>query len=155
MSIGTPRTFTGWHMTAILVTFFAVVMAVNFTMARMAISTFGGTVVDNSYVASQNYNTWLNAAEQQERLGWQVVARLDEGRHVVLSVRSNGGALEGVGATGDALHPLGRAEDQPLTFVVVGDGLLRSKEALPQGRWNVQLSLRKNADIFRLREPLQ
>lgn len=155
MSIGTARTFTGWHMTAILVTFFGVVMAVNFTMARMAISTFGGTVVDNSYVASQNYNSWLNAAERQDRLGWQVVTRLDGDRHIMLSVQSNGAALDGVSATGDALHPLGREEDQPLSFVAIGEGALRSKEALPQGRWNVQLALRKNADIFHLREPLQ
>ena len=155
MSEAKTKPFTGYHMAAILIGFFGIVIAVNIYMAKVAVGTFGGTVVDNSYVASQNYNTWLNAAEQQERLGWQVVARLDEDRHIVLSVRNNGGALEGVGATGDALHPLGRAEDQPLTFVAVGDGLLRSKEALPQGRWNVQLSLRKNADIFRLREPLQ
>ncbi|HMP45265.1 MAG TPA: FixH family protein, partial [Sphingopyxis sp.] len=41
------RSFTGWHMTAILVGFFGVVMAVNFTMARLAMSTFGGKVVEN------------------------------------------------------------------------------------------------------------
>ncbi len=95
MSIAKPRIFTGWHMTTILVSFFAVVMAVNFTMARMAISTFGGTVVDNSYVASQNYNIWLNAADRQERLGWQVVARLDSDRHILVSVEKNGAALDG------------------------------------------------------------
>jgi nitrogen fixation protein FixH len=54
-----PRRFTGRHMTGILVAFFGVVMTVNFTMAYVAISGFGGTVVDNSYVASQNYNRWL------------------------------------------------------------------------------------------------
>lgn len=155
MSIAKPRIFTGWHMTTILVSFFAVVMAVNFTMARMAISTFGGTVVDNSYVASQNYNIWLNAADRQDRLGWQVVARLDSERHILVSVEKNGAALDGIRASGDALHPLGRKEDQALSFVTVGDGELRSKEALPQGRWNVRLALRKSADIFHLREPLQ
>ena len=42
------RRFTGWHMTTILVAFFAVVITVNIVMARFALSTFGGTVVENS-----------------------------------------------------------------------------------------------------------
>ena len=37
----------GWHMTTILVAFFAVVITVNIVMARFALSTFGGTVVEN------------------------------------------------------------------------------------------------------------
>ena len=52
------KPFTGWHMTAILVGFFSTVIAVNVYMAHAAISTFGGTVVDNSYVASQEFNGW-------------------------------------------------------------------------------------------------
>ena len=37
--------FTGRHMAAILVAFFAIVITVNVTMARFAMSTFGGKVV--------------------------------------------------------------------------------------------------------------
>ena len=59
------RRFTGWHMTTILVAFFAVVITVNIVMARFALSTFGGTVVENSYVASQHYNEWLARAAAQ------------------------------------------------------------------------------------------
>jgi nitrogen fixation protein FixH len=47
MNILAKGKFTGWHMTTILVAFFGVVIAVNFFMARMAVGTFGGTVVDN------------------------------------------------------------------------------------------------------------
>ena len=72
MKILTDGKFTGWHMTAIFVAFFGIVMAVNFYMARMAVGTFGGTVVDNSYVASQEYNSWLGAAARQDKLGWNV-----------------------------------------------------------------------------------
>jgi nitrogen fixation protein FixH len=53
------RTFTGWHMALILIGFFAVVVGVNLLMARFASSTFGGVVVENSYVASQQFNGWL------------------------------------------------------------------------------------------------
>jgi nitrogen fixation protein FixH len=76
------RKFTGWHMTGILVAFFGVVVSVNVFMAQAAISTFGGTVVDNSYVASQKFNGWLDKAEAQKALGWTVSARLNGSRHV-------------------------------------------------------------------------
>ena len=36
------RKFTGWHMSAILVGFFAIVISVNLFMARAAIGSFGG-----------------------------------------------------------------------------------------------------------------
>src|SRR3546814_2526847 len=59
------KRFTGRHAAMILVAFFGVVIAVNIVMASFALSTFGGTVVDNSYVASQHYNQWLARADAQ------------------------------------------------------------------------------------------
>ena len=55
------RAFTGRHMAAIMVAFFGVVIVVNLLNARLASSTFGGEVVENSYVASQDFNRWLVA----------------------------------------------------------------------------------------------
>lgn len=147
--------FTGWHMTTILVVFFAIVMAVNFYMARMALGTFGGTVVDNSYVASQNYNRWLAQGDKQERLGWTVKAGLTTDRFVVIDVQKDDRSLRAATAVGDALHPLGRAVDMPLAFKATPDGKLKSTTALPVGRWNVQISLRQRADIYKFVEQLQ
>ena len=77
---GTPerKPFTGRHAAIILVAFFGVVIGVNMVMASFALSTFGGTVVDNSYVASQHYNEWLARAEAQDRLGWEESVAVDE-----------------------------------------------------------------------------
>lgn len=147
--------FTGWHMTAILVSFFAIVMAVNFYMARMALGTFGGTVVDNSYVASQNYNRWLAEGDKQDRLGWAVNAVLTADRFVVIDVQKDGRPLQGATAIGNAVHPLGHAVDQPLAFEATPDGKLVSTIALPVGRWNVQISVRQSADIYKFLEQLQ
>ena len=66
------RRFTGWHFTAIITAFFGVVVAVNLTMAVFATRTFGGVVVENSYVASQKYNDWLDAAKRQQQLAWSI-----------------------------------------------------------------------------------
>src|SRR5688572_23668188 len=99
--------FTGRHMTFILIGFFGIVMAVNFTMARYASSTFGGTVVDNSYVASQKFNGWLAEARKERALGWSVaVARNSDGRVAVVLHRRDVSAGEAnIAAT--ARHPLG------------------------------------------------
>lgn len=145
--------FTGRHMTAILVAFFGVVIAVNITMATLASSTFGGTVVDNSYVASQHYNKWLAAARAQDRLGWQTGLSLGADRHPVLRVDAGDGRT-GFIADGTAHHPLGRAPDVPLTFAPGMDGQLVATSALPPGRWNVRVTISRAGQSKRLIETL-
>lgn len=149
------RTFTGRHMTAILVTFFGVVIAVNFYMARVAIGTFGGTVVDNSYVASQRFNGWLAEARAQKALGWQTRVDIDPQRRAELVLSSGEIALTDASVSAIARHPLGRAPDIPLHFVTVAPGQFRSIEPLPQGRWLVHLSVRSGGREMRLMETLQ
>lgn len=149
------RPFTGWHMTMILVTFFGIVIAVNLIMARYAIDTFSGTVVDNSYVASQSYNRWLAEADTQAKLGWSPKVSLDPARRVKLVILKDGTPIANVAAVGIAIHPLGRAPSIPLTFVSSSNGGLLANQALPAGRWRVQLSLRKGADILKLDQPVQ
>jgi nitrogen fixation protein FixH len=148
------RRFTGWHMFAILVAFFGTVIAVNFVMAWYATHTFGGTVVDNSYVASQEFNRWLAEARAQDKLGWTNHVTLDADRHVTISASAKGQPLAGLSAGAVARHPLGRAADIPLRFVAAGPGQLRSTSALPAGRWLVHLTLRSGASEARLIESL-
>jgi nitrogen fixation protein FixH len=143
------RPFTGRHMTAIMVAFFGVVVGVNLTMATLASRSFGGTVVDNSYVASQRYNGWLAKARQQDRLGWATPVSLNGARHVVIGVP--GLSFEG---TGTAHHPLGRAADVPLSFRHDGKGRLVSTVPLPAGRWQVRLEVRQGGSVKRLAETL-
>lgn len=149
------KPFTGWHMATILVGFFGIVIAVNVYMARAAISTFGGTVVDNSYVASQEFNDWLAAAHKQEQLGWSARLSLAAGRHVRIDARKAGELLAGLGGTGQASHPLGATPPIKLTFVQTPDGSLMSVEALPYGRWLVHASLRRGPDAARFSTALQ
>jgi len=151
----TPKPFTGRHMTAILVAFFAVVIAVNFTMARFASSTFGGTVVDNSYVASQHYNEWLARAAAQDRLGWSESIRLDADRHALLTIARDGKVLGDLGVRATLSHPLGRVEPRALRFVEQPGGGMRSIEEIPAGRWRIDLSVRRGVDEARYRENLQ
>ncbi|MCL6699006.1 FixH family protein [Sphingomonas sp. NSE70-1] len=143
------RPITGWHATAALVAFFGVVVAVNLTMAAFATRTFGGVVVENSYVASQKYNDWLAAAERQNQLNWKIVPGVDTDRRVTVSL-----ALAGAEVRGFARHPLGREADVPLTFIAQ-EGGFRSANPLPAGRWNVHLLVKRGSDEARLIESLQ
>lgn len=154
--------FTGRHMLAAMVGFFGLVMGVNFTMAWFASDSFGGTVVDNAYVASQHYNGWLAAARAQRRLGWQAEQGLGADRHVTIALRGSDGltmARRGsagdVTGTGTAQHPLGRSPDIALAFAERADGSMRSTRALPPGRWNVRISVEHGAETVRLAGTLQ
>ena len=143
-------TFTGRHMAAIFVAFFGVVIAVNFFMARLAISTFGGEVVANSYVASQNFNRWLGEAATEKALGWQVVtARQGDGR-LVLTLT---GAPQGASLSAMARHPVGRLPDRQIAFNQAGasTGAIRflSTQPLPEGRWQLHVEARAGGHVWR------
>ena len=146
------RRFTGWHMATILVIFFGIVVTVNLVMARYAVGTFGGTVVDNSYVASQNYNRWLATADTQRKLGWATNISLDPTRRVLVQASKLGIPIKGLTVTGIATHPLGRAAPIPLLFEAVGNGGYLGNAALPTGRWNVALVLKSGPDTVNMVE---
>lgn len=135
------RLFTGRHMLAIMLAFFGVVIGVNMLMATLASRTFGGTVVDNSYVASQQFNGWLKEGRAQERLGWRAGLALDSGRLVTVAARDRDSVLTGALVEAVARHPLGRSPDINLTFSERRPGFYVSQAPLPPGRWLVHLQL--------------
>lgn len=152
MKAFTTGPFTGRHIAAIIVAFFAVVIAVNLYMARSAVSTFGGVVVDNSYVASQKYNDWLKEAAREKALGWSAkMQRSDDGRVVVLLA----GAPAGAALTGNAWHPLGRRPDIPMQFTRQSDGSFVSDQILPEGRWRMRLEALAGAERWRTEQDVQ
>jgi nitrogen fixation protein FixH len=144
--------FTGKHAAIALVSFFGVVGAVNFTMASYASSTFGGVVVENSYVASQEYNGWLDEARSDAALGWAAeTSRTQDGRlQIALS-----GVPQGATLSVDARHPLGREPDRQLAFAVQDDGSFVSTEPLPAGRWTLRMEVQAAGESWRHEEPIQ
>lgn len=134
-----PFRFTGWHMTAIMVAFFGVVIAVNVFMAHLASSTFTGEVVENGYVASQNYNHWLDSAAREKALGWSaVVTRQGDGR---LFVTVTGKGTQDATLVGEVMRPLGEAGVHRIGFTRGVNGHFVSDEKLEAGRWRLRLIL--------------
>ncbi|AWW73777.1 hypothetical protein CD351_04985 [Erythrobacter sp. KY5] len=130
------KPFTGKHMAAILVAGFGVVMCVNFYMASRAVSGFHGTVVENSYIASQNFNDWLDKADASKALGWQAHITRDEAEYV--TVTASGVPVSAM-LTAELRRPIGEREYASLTFEPMGEGRYRSSEPVAQGRWTMRL----------------
>lgn len=146
-----PRTrgqFTGRHMAAIMVAFFGVVIAVNVTMARLATSTFGGVVVENSYVASQHFNTWLDEAKAEKALGWKVQFERAGADRLAVTMRDAAGKpLGGAKVSAVAEHPLGLRADETLGFRESVPGVYEAP--LPAGRWRLRLAVRSQGREWR------
>lgn len=137
--------FTGWHMLAIMIGFFGVVIGVNAVMATDAIRTFGGLVVENSYVATTHYNRWLAEGRQQEREGWQATPTADGTGTVSLRLSRAGQAIDGASVSIVANHPVGLVAQRSLRLRPAGGGVYRSDGRLPHGRWLVRIEVSAGA----------
>lgn len=138
------RTFTGRHMAAILIGFFGIVIAVNFIMATNAVRTFGGTVVANSYVATQRFNGWLAEGRAQNAQGWQAEIRSTAGGALVVALQDDGGPINRASVTVEAEHPLGRLPGRSFALTGLGDGRYAAAHALPPGRWRIRIDAQAN-----------
>ncbi len=146
-----PRQFTGYHATAMFVAFFGIVMAVNFTMATFAVSGFGGTVVDNSYVASQKYNEWLAEGRAQQAYGWTVSKPERAGDKLQLNITDrDGAALDNADVAIVADHPVGHTEPFRIDMRAIGNGIYRSSAKIPAGRWKLKIEIRKNGNEYNM-----
>jgi len=137
------RRFTGWHMVTVLLAMFGTIIAVNLIMARYAIGTFGGTVVENSYVASQRYNGWLAEARSQAALGWSQDVTVDARRIVHVALRGPDGPLGGGSVSAVATHPLGLEAPRTLRFRPAGGGSYVSETPIAAGRWLLRIEVRQ------------
>ena len=135
--------FTGRRMAAVMISFFGVVIAVNLLMATLATRTFGGTVVDNSYVASQRFNGWLREARAQKALRWEASTTVDPSGRLLVRIETPSGPLDRATVRARASHPLGRAPEQSLNLLPVEPGLYRSRQPIPAGRWIIHLTVRR------------
>lgn len=135
----TAKPFTGWHMLAIICTFFGVVIAVNLTMAISASRTWTGLVVANSYVESQRFNEKQHTIAAQKRAGWTVETRHVDGRIVFEALDADGALLELEAVTAFVRRPVGGHDDA--TVVLVRDGTAYvGDHDLAAGVWDITIT---------------
>jgi len=137
------REFTGRHLLYILVGFFSVVIGVNLLMAHFAKSSWTGLVVENGYVASQEFNKELEKAREQKALGWLPEFIYDSGRGIieVKVLDKTGTPLPVKAAWVSLVRPSDSRLDANLTMTPDGLGHFLSEKKLEIGKWQARLQL--------------
>ena len=133
------REFTGWHMLAIMVAFFSVVIAVNLTMAFFARSSWTGFVVENTYVASQQFNEKAAEGRAQAALGWKPELAIAGGAVRYRLLDSIGNVVGVKQATASFRRPAYASEDQEVVLTRQPDGSLSAPVQLNDGMWIVEV----------------
>jgi nitrogen fixation protein FixH len=142
-----PRVFTGYHMLGVMVLFFGTIITVNLVMARFAITTWTGLVVENSYVASQEFNARAAEMKAIDALGYKVdLDSSDKGFFLDLSDRT------GAPVSSDVVeiefhHPVGQVGDETLTLSPRGHGRFGTDQLIPEGEWIASVTVSDGGDV--------
>lgn len=148
------RPLTGWHVLAIIVSFFAVTIAVNATFITLAVRTHPGEDVPRSYIQGINYNETLERRRLQAELGWEARINLVE-NELLLEVRDPADAMVGgLLLQGELIHQADTSQDVVLAFEERRSGLYVAElPSVENGQWRVRA--RNAGDIpFELEDEL-
>ena len=129
----------GGHVLAMLIAFFGVIIGVNFLLAYLANSTWSGLVVENGYVASQNFDKDLAKAKAQEALGWKVDFAYGKDSVTINFADAKGAKIDSLNLTGKLQRTVTDKEDQVLTFGWMGSGNYKAPARLAPGLWEVEI----------------
>jgi nitrogen fixation protein FixH len=152
----TDREFTGVHMWILALSFFGVIIAVNVGMATLAMRSWTGLVVDNSYIASQEFEEKRLAHEAQRAAGWQATLTYLPGVARVVIVDGARAPIDLGDAKIQLNRPVGGHDDKTLELERNADGSYQANVDLPGGVWEATVSAAKTAlGPFELRERLK
>lgn len=148
-----PRVITGRTVLICFVTFFGIIFAMNFVMVRVAISTFSGVETESSYKAGLSFKNDVAAAHAQDALHWSVEAKLLRGdtSKIVLTARdAQQTPVSGLVTEINLAHPTDKRRDVAVEFVETSSGQFESLTALPEGRWDLVIGLKRDdRTVFR------
>ena len=145
----------GWHVLAMLLAFFGTVIGVDVTFSVLALRTFPGEDVRNSYVQGNHYNETLAQRARGAALGWRATADIEPGAGasaVIVTLRDNKGApLDGLTLTGRLRRPATTRADRPLAFVAEKDGRYVARTpGLQEGAWDLEAVAARGSQSFEI-----
>lgn len=141
MNVVTKRPFEvrGWHVLAMLLAFFALVIAVNVAFAVLALRSFPGEDVRRSYLQGLQYNDTLAERRAQAALGWRIEVGQRAGALEVFANNRNGEPLDRLTVQGELQRRADARFDRSLTFEHVGAGRYVARvEDLAPGAWRLR-----------------
>ena len=137
MSEATAPRFTGWHMLALMLGFFGIIIGVNVYLSVVAIRSWTGLVVEASNASGRDYNEKVKRTEEQAALGWSGEVRYEAGSIRFSLLDRDGAPLKVPGVTAEITRPLGDREDKTIPLAPLADGSFAAAVALTPGIWNV------------------
>lgn len=140
---------TGRIVLAILVGFFAAVLAVDVIMVVSALDTQPGLVADHAYERGLAHNAVLAEEARQDGLHWQVsVVRAGNALDLTV-VDSAGRPVIADRVSMRLIRPTDAALDRALTPLPAGDGHWRAPvDAVAPGAWQLALTIGRGSDRF-------
>lgn len=145
MAMFSVKQVTGKHVLLWMVGFFAVIIAVNGTMAALAISTFNGLTKETAYVDGLAYNKTLAAIDAQQALGWTVDTTIDRpgDRQVglTMSYKDSGSTpINRLNVRAEFVRPVSEGSDFTVPLAASGDGLYQVTTEVPlPGQWSINI----------------
>lgn len=141
------RGFTGRHMLAAMIAFFGVVIGVNVTMAWYASSSWSGLVVENTYVASQEFNSKAAAMKAMAASGITGTL-LVSGDAIDYAIRNKDGSVaDADDVTLSFRRPVGDHEDFQVSLNKKANGLFEGRHEVRKGDWIVEIVSRKGGAV--------
>ncbi|TRL39062.1 FixH family protein [Rhizobium straminoryzae] len=136
--------FTGWHMLAVVCLFFGTIISVNFYMAYQAVHSWSGLVVDNTYVASQQFNGKVAEAKALNASGISGTLTARDGliRYVISDEAGQPVFADQV--TAIFKRPVGDHQDFEVALTDVGKGAYEVSHPVAQGYWIADVSAFKD-----------
>jgi nitrogen fixation protein FixH len=129
------RELTGRGVLMITLGAFSVIIGVNLVMAYVAIDTFPGLEVRNSYVASQGFN---DRQARQRALGWTTEADLTGGQ-LRLQITDADGSAAAVSSLEVTLGRPTTAREDFVPDLQLVDGVYVADVDVDYGNWNLHI----------------
>jgi nitrogen fixation protein FixH len=124
-----------------VIAFFGTIIAVNITMAVISATSWTGLVVENSYVASQEFDDKRAAHQAQLDAGWTSSLNY-VGDTAVLAVADGSGRPVELGAPMLQINrPVGGHDDQHVALTRQADGTYTGPVALGAGVWEARVDV--------------
>jgi nitrogen fixation protein FixH len=152
------RGITGGKVFAAMATFFAIIIAVNATLAIFAMRSWTGLVVENGYVASQGFNEELAEARRQAQLGWQESLGYAGGKLTLTLGDAELRPIEKAEVSVMLERPSTDRQDRQLVLAETAPGRYETVLALSPGLWDAEAIARTATGktlrrLYRFRAP--
>lgn len=143
----TSKEFTGKHMLLTTCAFFAVVISVNVTMAWFALSSWSGLVVENTYVASQQFNQKASAIKAMVATGVTGATSLHGDIFTYRLRNRDGSPAQADEVEAHFRRPVGDHEDFVESLKLVEAGRYEADRHVPSGDWIVELISKRDGVV--------